>query len=125
MTHEPDIFEELIDNLNMHEMRVGQIGTVKGRLSVKNWGVHDMPAVLAITDADWTDVFVHLPDRAAHSAIPFALNAYVGVKVQCVDEDCTLVALAIWELPDGSPVIPLGAPTTIPKLSGTLTRSEP
>ena len=119
---EPDIFDEPIDADNVHEMRVGQIGTVRGRMSVRNWSIPpDVPAVLTITDADWSVVYVNLPDRAAHSAIPIALNAYVGVKVQCVDEDCTLVALAIWELPDGSPVIPLGAPTTIPKLSGSLT----
>lgn len=115
---EPDIFAEDIDANNMHEMRVGQIGTVRGRLELRGSTAR---AILMISTIDWGSVYVHLPDGKSGSAIPFAFRTYVGVKVQCVDEDCTLVALAIWELPDGSPVIPLSAPTTIPKLSGSLT----
>lgn len=116
-----DLFDDLVDDASVSEMRVGQIGTVKGKLENVRYGGADGTArkeiqnphwadpSLTIAFADWGMLAITLRDYAAAKGIRIPLSTYVGVKVQKIHEDGDLMALAIWEL-GGLTVQPLGEP---------------
>lgn len=125
MTQALDLFDDIVDDASVPEMRVGQIGTCKGKLENirygggrttarsetqnANWG----DPSLTIAFADWGMLAVTLRDYATAKGIRIPLGTYVGVKVQKIHEDGDLMALAIWELGDGGAVIPLGEPCQV------------
>jgi hypothetical protein len=108
---EPDIFPDLVDDASVSEMRVGQIGTVRGRLdglSDGSTGFGHGPW-MQLQFGDWGTLAIWLPDDAIRTVRQhFQIGDYISVKVQCVDEDANVVALAIWELGAGKVPIPLG-----------------
>lgn len=131
MTQEVDLFDDIVDDASVVEMRVGQIGTVKGKLESVRYGDGTRRGrirggggspSLVISFADWGQMAILLPDIPTAKGIRIPLGAYVCVKVQCISEDAEVMALAIWEMGQGN-VQPLGEPmrTTVPKPSGDLT----
>lgn len=122
MTQHIDLFDGNVDDTNVHEMRVGQIGTVKGMLENVRYGGAMLGArgekqnlswgadpSLCIAFSDWGMLFIALRDYATARSISIPLGAYVCVKVQCINEDAELMALAIWEPGKGN-ILPLGEP---------------
>lgn len=119
---QPDIFDDAVTDESVHEMRVGQIGTVNGRLDAVLYGNDgrlpggiSAPA-LRIAFSDWSNIHIALRDYATAKGLRIPIRTYVTVKVQCISEDAEVMALAIWEM--GNPVpIALGEPmgTTVPK----------
>lgn len=120
---EIDLFDDIVDDASVHEMRVGQIGTVKGKLenvrfgggrttarkekANPHWGTDPS---LCIAFADWGMLSITLRDHKTAKAIPFPLGTYVGVKVQCISEDAEVMALAMWELGDNPVPIAMAEP---------------
>lgn len=110
-----DLFHDNVDDTNVHEMRLGQIGFVKGRLDSVRYG-GAVPAPDAVTSPslqiifpDWGELFITLRDYATAKGLRVPLGARVTVAVQCISEDAEVMAIAIWEA--GNPVpIPLGVP---------------
>lgn len=125
---EIDLFHDTIYDTNVHEMRVGQIGTVRGKLENIRYGGSGRSArgerqnpnwsdpSLCIAFADWGMLSITLRDYATAKGIRIPLGTYVCVKVQCISEDAEIMALAIWEMGDNPVPIPLGEPiTTVPR----------
>ncbi len=136
---DPDIFDDIVDDASVHEMRVGQVGTVKGKLEAVRRGdaagsrraldynhysaKHSdhvgnrwSPSIV-ITFSDWGMLDIPLQDMTTYDSIRYPLGTYVCVKVQCINENAEVMALAIWEMGGAGVPIPLGTPmgTTIPR----------
>jgi len=121
VTQEIDLFDDIVDDASVVEMRVGQIGTVKGKLENIRYGGAERTArgekqnpnwadpSLCIAFADWGMLSITIRDYATAKGIRIPLGTYVCVKVQCISEDAEVMALAIWEMGKGN-VQPLGEP---------------
>ena len=105
-----DLFDDVVDDASVTEMRVGQIGTVRGLLEAVRYGDRRSGPGIVVRFADWGMLAIEVESEAAARSIPFRINEYVCVKVQCVDEDATVQALAIWQMGGGGVPLPLGEP---------------
>lgn len=127
---ELDIFPDPVTDENVHEMRVGQIGTIRGKLENVRYGdgkgrrklpsgretgfplARGTPG-LVVTLADWSMIAAGIIDTCTAKSIRIPLGTYVAVKVQCINEDAELMAIAIWELGDNPVPMPLGVPIRV------------